>query len=801
MRASRNHRNVRTATSALGASKSIRRRELAESTQWACASVIEKLENRTLLSGTPGTPGYDPNSPGAPAVGAPVAQQQLTCTDLEASTDTPVSGQTIVFTATVTLADPSQNTPLGGSLTVVVDNDTYGVYSLDSTGIVTINLSTLLVGDHEVDAFYSGDSLTTSSSAFYGITVGVANTTTNLVSSQNPAAVGQAVTFTATVTPVAPGGGVPTGSVQFMDGSTSLGIFALNGSGQASFTTSALSIGSHSITASYVGDGNYNASASAALSQSVANASTVTTLLSSGNTVRGQSVTFTAYVSNSGSPTGAVQFMEGANLLGSGTLSGGVATFITSALSVGPHNVTAVYGGDATDNGSTSSALPEVVSKDATNTSLASSVNPSSFGSSVTFTATVSVLAPGAGALGGSVMFMDGTTTLGSGTLSGGVATFSTGSLSVGTHSITAVYGADANDNGSTSSALSQVVNPVAVTSTTTLATSINPALVSTMVTFTATVHLSSGNATGNVIFKDGTTMLGSGAVNANGVATFSTTGLAAGHHTITALYGGDTSSRSASAPLDQTVTTPTPVATKSKVSGVVFCDDNIDGKLETTEKLLAGAVVKLLDGSNHVLATTTSAADGSYSFSDVVAGNYLIYVTSPANGYLAGPNGSTSHLTVAAGVNSSGNNFAEVHVGSLSGMVWSDKNNNGKVDSNEQRLADITIKLSGTDCFGHSISLSTTTNKNGEYSFANLIPGSYTIAEVQPTRNSFATGKAYVGTLGGTASDANTITSVKLLGGGEAGANYNFSELEKSVLNTIANVIKKELKKLAHKK
>src|SRR5205085_1385158 len=102
-------------------------------------------------------------------------------------------------------------------------------------------------------------------------------------------------------------------------------------------------------------------------------------------------------------------------------------------------------------------------------------------------------------------MFLDGTTTLGSGTLSGGVATFSTAALSAGTHSITAVYGADANDNGSTSSALSQVVNPVTVTSTTTLATSVNPALVSTMVTFTATVHMSSGNATGSVVFRDGT--------------------------------------------------------------------------------------------------------------------------------------------------------------------------------------------------------------------------------------------------------------------------------------------------------
>jgi len=600
--------------------------------------------------------------------------------------------------------------------------------------------------------------------------------------------------------PVAPGGGAPTGSVQFKDGSTLLATVALDNTGKANFTTSALSIGTHSITVSYAGDGNYNASASAALSQSVANAATVTTLLSSGNTVRGQSVTFTANVSaNSGSPTGTVQFMDGANLLGTGTLSGGVATLTTSALSVGSHSVTAVYGGDASDNGSTSSAVGEVVSKDATKTTIATSVTPSNSGVSVTFTANVSILAPGAGALGGSVMFMEGSATLGSGTLSGGVAIFSTGALAAGTHSITAVYAGDANDNGSSSSALSQVVNPAVVTSTTTLATSINPAVVTTMVTFTANVHMSSGSPSGNVSFMDGSTMLGTGAVNANGVATFSTSGLAAGHHTITAHYGGDTSSKSTSAPLDQLVNPP--VATKSKVSGVVFCDDNIDNKLESAEKLLAGAVVKLVDSGGHVLATTTSAADGSYSFSDVVAGNYVVSVTSPASGYLAGPGGSTLPLSVAAGVNSTGNNFAEVHVGSLSGMVWNDKNNDGKVDSNEQRLSGITINLTGTDCFGHAVSLSMNTNKNGEYNFAKLNPGCYKIAEVQPKQNNFVTGKAYVGSVGGTVADANTITCIKLPGGGEVGANYNFSELDKSVLKTVVDVIKKELQKLAHKK
>jgi uncharacterized repeat protein (TIGR01451 family) len=89
-----------------------------------------------------------------------------------------------------------------------------------------------------------------------------ANTTTTVTSSQNPSTYGQPVTFTATVTAVAPGGGTPTGTVTFYDGTMVLGTGTLNALGQATFTTSSLSIGTHSITAIYNGDANYNGSTS-----------------------------------------------------------------------------------------------------------------------------------------------------------------------------------------------------------------------------------------------------------------------------------------------------------------------------------------------------------------------------------------------------------------------------------------------------------------------------------------------------------------------------------------------------------
>jgi hypothetical protein len=188
-------------------------------------------------------------------------------------------------------------------------------------------------------------------------------------------------------------------------------------------------------------------------------AATATALASSLNpSIFGQSVTFTATVTGS-APTGSVQFKNGAANLGLPvTLSGGQATLTTSLLAVGTHPISAVYGGDANNTGSTSATVNQVVNAPAatpTTTGIVSSLDPSMLGQSVTFTATVSGNAPT-----GTVQFKDGAANLGSpATLSGGQATLTTSSLALGTHPISAVYGGDTNNTGSTSPALNQVVN------------------------------------------------------------------------------------------------------------------------------------------------------------------------------------------------------------------------------------------------------------------------------------------------------------------------------------------------------
>ena len=333
-----------------------------------------------------------------------------------------------------------------------------------------------------------------------------------------------------------------------------------DGAGSASFNvTFALSGGLVITSTASVGDGfgavGDTSEFSACVTATGAAAPTTTALASSLNpSTFGQSVTFTATVTGS-SPTGTVQFKDGASNLGAPVaLSGGVATLATSSLGVGTHPITAVYGGDSGNLGSTSNTVDQVVNKAATTTALVSSLNPSTFGQSVTFTATVTGSSPT-----GTVQFKDGAANLGAPvSLAGATASFTTSSLAVGTHPITAVYGGDATNAGSTSSILNQVVNSSGATATTTtVVSSPNPSTVGQTVTFTATVN--GNNPTGTVQFRDGGIDLGAPVAMSGGVATLTTSSFAAGTHPITAAYSGDAGNlASTSAILNQIVSSAT---------------------------------------------------------------------------------------------------------------------------------------------------------------------------------------------------------------------------------------------------
>jgi hypothetical protein len=367
------------------------------------------------------------------------------------------------------------------------------------------------------------------------LTVTQEPTATSLTSSPNPSTYGQTVTFTATVTSSY---GTPTGTVTFYDSGTSIGTASLSG-GHALLSTQTLGGGSHSITAVYAGNSTFSGSSSSPLIQHVNKESTTTSLTSSPNPSSfDQTVIFTATVTFTyGSPTGTVTFYDSGTSIGTGSVSGGHASLSIHTLSVGSHTITAAYGGDTNFNGSTSSPLVQRVNKAATTTSFTSSVNPSSYDQTVIFTATVT---SSYGTPTGTVTFYDSGTSIGTGSLSGGHATLSIQTLSVGSHSITAVYGGNSDFNGSTSSPLVQRVNKAATT--TSLTSSLNPSHHGQSVTFTATVTGAfGGSPRGSVSFKDGTVVIGTGTINTTThKATFTTSSLATGTHSITAVYAGN---------------------------------------------------------------------------------------------------------------------------------------------------------------------------------------------------------------------------------------------------------------------
>jgi len=264
-------------------------------------------------------------------------------------------------------------------------------------------------------------------------------TTAALSTSNEPSTYGQSVIFTASISSIP-----DSGTVQFQDNGSNIGSpVIINSSGRATCAISTLSAGSHTIKALYSGDANF-ASSIATINQTVYRASTNTVFISSANpSIYGQPVTFTANV-NPIPDGGTIQFQDNGLDIGSPpTLNAyGQATFTDSVLAVGAHTITEVYSGDANFIGSNSNSITETITQVPTATVLTSSPNPSGANQSVTFTATVSPVPDG-----GTIQFEDNGNNLAEpfSVNASGQATYATSALSVGTHTITAIYSGDTN--------------------------------------------------------------------------------------------------------------------------------------------------------------------------------------------------------------------------------------------------------------------------------------------------------------------------------------------------------------------
>ena len=198
-----------------------------------------------------------------------------TTTAVTSSANPSVFGQPVTFTATVSSAG---GTPTGNVQFFDGATPIGAATALNGAGQVTLSTSALTVGSHAITAQYVGATVGAGGGGFAGSTgtltgtpqvVNKANTTTTVVSSLNPSGTGVPVTFTATVSPVAPGAGTRTGSVTFFRGPgdpVCVGV-VINGSGQATCNITFTISTTYNITVQYSGDGNFNVSTSGTLVQ------------------------------------------------------------------------------------------------------------------------------------------------------------------------------------------------------------------------------------------------------------------------------------------------------------------------------------------------------------------------------------------------------------------------------------------------------------------------------------------------------------------------------------------------------
>jgi hypothetical protein len=251
------------------------------------------------------------------------------------------TGTPITPSGTVTFVDTTTNTVLG----------TATVSGSGTTGTATLAASTMAVGTHTIVATYDGDTDFAAGPQSNQVLHTVTKSASILVlsASDNPSKFGQSVTFKATITS-ATGGGLPTGTVNFFDGGTLIGTGTVDAAGVAKFTSTALPVGTHTITASYTGDSNFKPSNVGSLSQEVKPSSTTAKLTrSTADAKQPLSLTATilALAPGSGLPTGSVTFVIDGVVRGTVGMTNGTATLVLpNGLTQGTHTIVVKYLGD-----------------------------------------------------------------------------------------------------------------------------------------------------------------------------------------------------------------------------------------------------------------------------------------------------------------------------------------------------------------------------------------------------------------------------------------------------------------------
>jgi hypothetical protein len=341
-----------------------------------------------------------------------------------------ISPANAAFGTPVTL---SQTVPAGETGTVTFYNGTTVIGTATIiNGVATLTTSALPVGNDFLTAQVSGD-------ANYAPQTGPQTTDSvgkaaSTLAAPTVSPMNSPYGSSVTLTQIVPAD--ETGTVTFYNGTTVIGTATII-KGVATLTTTALPAGSDSITAQTSGDISYAPATTAAVNDTVSKVTpTLASMtLSPQNAAFGTPVTLTQSVP--ATETGTVTFYNGTTPIGTATISNGVATLITTALPAGPDSISAQVSGDSNYDAVTGAAILDTVGPapvQVTLTATSTTLNPNQ---PVTFTAT---LASVGGTPSGTVQFFDGSTLLGTATLTGGVATFTTTLPAGSTNLITVQY-------------------------------------------------------------------------------------------------------------------------------------------------------------------------------------------------------------------------------------------------------------------------------------------------------------------------------------------------------------------------
>jgi len=477
-------------------------------------------------------------------------------------TDTSGKGGGVVPTGTVTFTTNTGVTLGSGQLV---------------NGTVSGSNSSLAAGSYTMTAAYSGDGTYDAwTSNAINFTIGSATSSLSAVAASG-AVVGGNISVTVTDTGVS-GQGVPTGTVQVTpqgtnDSSTYTGTLTASGAITSTATVAVpatqggsvtLQVNCTSTNSSYTCFSPISVTATVGLGTP-----TMTVSTSPNPTVANQNTTFTATVTGAtGSkypvPAGNVSFFNGSTQLPSATLSAGVASMQTSSNITAGGTYTATYGGDNNYKTVTASTTSTTSPASATTLALTVSPNPPVGGTTTTLTATIGYTLTNGVAPTGSVSFFEDNATIGTGTVSNGVATYSSTTISGTTgHSFYAIYTADANYQSSTSNTVTS--SGSGIVTTTTLTVSPNPPVGGSTTTLTAVIAYTSNGTTptGYLTFFEDAAILGT--VTVTGGTTYhftSTTITGTTTHTFYVGYSGDTNFKASESPMVVTSSSTATIAT-----------------------------------------------------------------------------------------------------------------------------------------------------------------------------------------------------------------------------------------------